>query len=559
MKRFLCAGTVLLVAMLTLAACSDAESPSTANTGGDDGSSGKTPITLTMFEGDSWLSNYINPDWEDPVAQEITRKTGISFDITTAKSANADDDLNILLASGELPDIIFTNSPVGKQQLIEGKYVIPLESYLEDYPHIQESLGSFLNNWRQQDGHIYGLGNWNWNDPKYALNLQINTLYMRYDILKELGYAKLDRNDSRDSFITVDDYLKLLDRVKEHYPDMIPALLDAENAYRVMSMSRGVQRHEDAIYEDGKAKLLYDVSYTTDIIRFLNRLYNQGYVPKDFYLLKQEQVQNRISTGNVFSTLGYIDGLAEAQDALSMDNDEKRLVMFYLQHDSSVQTIYANAYISVGNPSFFISKDSNQVERIMEMIDFMTSEEGNILLNAGVEGVTYTKDASGTLIPDPEIMKGYTAWDANTLKTYGLGGWQGLFPSLAGLDAEGNAYDIYAQSTFDNDRWAQYNNVDSRYFAYPNIISPVGTLNKENQPDAFTAYSKISTYVTDRLTKAIIANSDKEMEEEWDKAYRQMKTDNLDGLNQALDDNWNLLAKTLDRNPARLNQVQGDN
>jgi putative aldouronate transport system substrate-binding protein len=523
-------------------------------------SADKKADKLTMFIAEPFHSGNIDPSFTDPVAKEITKRTGVTLEITTVKSNDANAELNLLMASGELPDIVFASNAVRRNMLISGGYVQPLEDLIEKYgPNIKKNFGPYLNNWKAEDGKIYGLGQWNWNQPtQYALNLQINTLHMRYDILKELGYPKLSRKNDGDSFITVDEYMKLLDQVRSKYPEMTPALMSGPGAYETMIRSKGVQREANTVFENGKAYYLYDNPYTNESIKFLNKLYLDGYVPKGFATFKREENQNLIANGKVFSTLGDVPGLSEAKVPLSNGNEEKQMVMFYLTANSSVKHILANNYNEQSIPRLMISKNTKNAEAFIKMMDYFATDEGSLLVNAGVEGVSYTKDSKGKLVPKDDIAKGYASWDTNVLKKTGVGGWFNILPSNAGLDKNGNANDINAQKVFDEDRWVSYNNTDWKRFSYPRITSPVGDLTKEKNPEAFEANTKINGYINDRLTRAIVAESPEASAAEWSKAVQQMKTDGLDKLTAALQDNWLKLAKTLNRDPNKLNKVVAD-
>lgn len=548
----------MMLTVIVLSGCSENSNTNTNPSANNDKETSGEEETVTMFLADSWPSSIVDPSWTDPIAQELTKKTGVRVEVTTLKSDNADSELNLMMAADELTDIVVAYDD-RRTRLISGGYVQPMDELIEQYgPNIKKNLGPFFDNWREEDGKMYALGNWNWNAPsKYALNLQINTLYMRYDILKELGYGKLDRNNEGDSFITVDEYMGLLDQVKNKYPDMVPALMEGEDAYKTMLMSTGVQSRQNTVFEDGKGYFLYDNPYTSKAISFLNKLYTGDYVPKGFATFKQEENEALISNGNVFSSLGNVSGLSNSQAALSEGNDEKRMVMFYLIDNPDVKSIFANGYWGIGGPSIMISKKSKKVEAVMKLFDYMATEEGSLLVNAGVEGVTYNK-VDGKNVPIDEIAKGYAAWDMNVIKKYGVGGWFNIFPSLAGVDKDGNANDINAQKVFEDDKWVVYNNKDWQQFSYTQIVSSAGDLKKENHPEAFEALLKINGYITDRMVKAIVAPNEEASKKEWDDAVKQMEADGLNEMNKALDENWKKLAAALGKEPDQLNVVEAD-
>lgn len=558
-------GAILLAVcfILTLATACGSENGNT-NTPGSSGAAGttqnvqstsagedNTPLKLGLYIGDTWDTQIVDPSWTDPVAQKITELTGISFDVTMSKSDNPDQEISIMMASDEIPDVVFKMGD-SQKKLISGGYVQPLDDLIDKYgPTIKQKLGTFLDDWRAEDGKLYNLGSWGWTKPcKAGLDLQPSTLYMRYDILKELGYSKLDRQNERDGFITWDEYMQLLKQVKDKYPDMIPVLMGQSSGYDVLLRSFGKQVFGDGIYTDGKDEYYWNNRYSPEILKFMNGLYAGGYVPKGFATMTLEQNQNNISNGKVFSTLGMIDGLRESQIPLSEKNDERRMVMFYLIKDPSVQNVWITWCFSTGSTSAMISSKTQYTERIIKFFDWCLTEDASWLLNAGVDGVTYNKDSSGKRVPIDDFYKGYSVWDVNVLKKYGAATWVNIFPSLAGVDETGNAYDICAQKTFEENKWTQYNNIGWKYHGYVNIVSPYyGQISQTKQQDAFEAKSKIEAYIHDIIVKPIIAKDAQECQAEWDKILNQMKSDGLDKIEPAVEQNWSDMAKAYKRSP----------
>ena len=96
MKRFIINVTVLsLVGLIfcgALWAIGPRESQEAAKTGMEE------RVTLTLFD-----KNCSKP-FTNPVAEEITRRTGVFIEILEP-TGNPDEKLNLMLASGDLPDI----------------------------------------------------------------------------------------------------------------------------------------------------------------------------------------------------------------------------------------------------------------------------------------------------------------------------------------------------------------------------------------------------------------------------------------------------------------------
>lgn len=121
----------------------------------------KDPITISVFVKES-------ADMEDitkhTVFQELTEKTNINFDFTVVPEDGSKDKLNMLLAGGDYPDVIFgaglSNSELMRYGASEGIF-IPLNDLIDKYgknikdrweenPQIKEAMTA-------PDGNIYGI------------------------------------------------------------------------------------------------------------------------------------------------------------------------------------------------------------------------------------------------------------------------------------------------------------------------------------------------------------------------------------------------------------------
>lgn len=534
--------------------------------GGDTGQ-GETETgekEISLYIGDAWSATMYDADNEDIVLKELEKRTGTNLKLELVKSSDVNSEINVMLASGELPDMIFASGETRSQMIRDG-YVIPLDELIEKYaPNIKKNLGFVFPEWQERDGSLYGVGCFVWNDPRYALNLTVNTVQIRYDMLKELGYEKLDREQSMNSFITIDEYMELLDKVKEKYPDVYPALFQTANAAEVLIKAKGVQcvnlpASTYCVYEDGKATSIFSSKYMPEVVDFLNDFCLNGYAPEGVTTFKIEENQALISQGKVFSTLGSVDGLDAANAALAAENDETRFVYFYLVESEDTKNVLINGYAAAEGPNLMITKDCKDPEGVIKFLDYCASEEGSTLIGAGIEGVTYTTQEDGRKVPVEEVAKGYAVWDVNMIKKYGIGSWLNLLPSMEGLDADENAYDINAQTAFTQDKWVMYNNKDWEHFAYPRTINANAKIDSQTQQEAYEALSKISSYAFDRISKAVSQPGKEECEAEWNTSMEQMKADGLASLDKALNENWNALAEAYGRSPDKIFMTPAEN
>lgn len=160
----------VLFASVFLSACSD----KSAGESGDD--TEYTEEELAEFEemewtdpGLSWKQDtspvsftaYIDHDWypvdtwgKDEVSQEITRRTGVSLEVTKSSDPQ---QLQVLLAADELPDLIFTDKQV--ERFYNSDLVWPwdelIKKYAPEFMHLIDPV-EIVNN-TAPDGHFYTL------------------------------------------------------------------------------------------------------------------------------------------------------------------------------------------------------------------------------------------------------------------------------------------------------------------------------------------------------------------------------------------------------------------
>jgi putative aldouronate transport system substrate-binding protein len=530
-----------------------------------------TPITFSLYCGDYWNSCYIDPSWTDPIALELTKRTGVTLKVTVPASDDSEGEMNKIIASNNLPDLIFRRKGASKLTLENGGYTKPLDDLIAQYaPNITKYMSGAFPGWRNRvDGKIYCIGIWYFNKTvKPALNLQVNTLQIRYDMLKDMGFAKLDRSteSSMNSFMTLQDYYALLDQVKAKYPDMVPALVEpagepgsytVSGALDILFRGLGKQVQNGYVWEDGKANSFASSADTAWVLKEINGLYQKGYASINDTTTSDDQRKALLADGKVFSCLGYSSLLSDIQGTLSKDNPEKRFVMFYLVKDASVQNIYMNGETSGSSGTHINSKlgDAETI-RAMQFMDYCCSPEGSLLVNAGIEGVHFTKDPStGWYKPADDVFAGYSVWDANVLKKTGVGAWLDVLPSVAGVTDDGHCYDVNAEYAFSQDKWVMYNNSDWKHYGYTAIVSPFTALDPDTQADAVDADSKISAYLNDRLTNIMLSTDPSVIDTELGKLQAQMKSDGLAALEKAWTDNWTTIASQMNVDPEKINQT----
>ena len=89
--------------------------------------SGQVP-TLTMFVDETW---WPYEKWEGAIPEEFEKRLGVNIEVTRAADNN---QLSLMVASGDMPDIICSNR---YQYLADSQVCYPLDELHETYPEIE--------------------------------------------------------------------------------------------------------------------------------------------------------------------------------------------------------------------------------------------------------------------------------------------------------------------------------------------------------------------------------------------------------------------------------------
>jgi len=405
----------------------------------------------------------------DLVAQELTKKSGVFLDVISSKGS---EELSVMIANNSYPDLIYAKSDLSR--LIEAGAVIPLDDYIEKYGENMKKLyGDQLVKlkYSMDDPHIYSMGTF---DIKNRITEVCGNIQLQHSVLKELGYPKIQ---------TLEDVENALIAYKTMYPyingyETIGFSLLCDDWFWYLGLANPggyLLGHPD----DGQwfvNQETFEATYKfldpemPYFYRWLNRLYHEGLLDVESFTQKEDVFQAKLKNGNVLATSYTLWGLTDARRSL-IDNKMEEHTFAYLPvtKGPEYKDQALKDYGFSGGWGIAISKDCKDPEGAFKFLDFMCSEEAQITLNWGVEGVTYEYDAAGMrknidstvpnngvgiwAYPFPQAGKGafdskgdyivqnskesiranYCKTEKETLKAYGASLWTDLFPSSESL------------------------------------------------------------------------------------------------------------------------------
>ncbi|UVI32782.1 hypothetical protein [Paenibacillus spongiae] len=405
MRRiFLMLTSVLFIAVIFLTSCS-------SNSNNGSGSEALSDEDLKKYENIDWNSDeiawkkatspvtftaYLDFDWypidtwgKDDVSKEITKRTGVSLEVTKSSDPK---QLQVLVAADELPDLIFTDKQVERfyNSDLVWAWDELIKKYAPEFMHLIDPV-EIVNN-TADDGHFYTLKtHYNneqaWADPRNLPSPGDPGFYVREDILNELG------NPDLNSF---EDVLNIFRMVKEKYPDMIVYQPHPTwtSAFMDFLGLRSANPYED---EQGNVRFGFMHPDFEEYFKFMNQLYREGYLSAESFAYKPEQFFQIVRSGKVFAA-SYNSGLADETNKIFDESGVKgRFVPVTKALTYKGEDKLKIVDSSVGWASLFISKKVKDPARAIKYMQFLKSPEGDMLTQWGIENVHYKLNDDGLL------------------------------------------------------------------------------------------------------------------------------------------------------------------
>ena len=400
------AAAVLVAAMLaSMTACQSRQpstssaSPSSSSAGGSGSSSVSASPSSGSGAGDSvypmsgdkkltyWVgvsvSNYNDNNAKLPLWKELMKRTGVTIEFQHPAVGQEQENFNLMLASGEYPDII-ESKYAEPAAMLEDNIIIDLTDILPQYaPNLYNYLKANPDIDRQvkNDEGQYLLFPFIRPDPI----LQISSgPIARKDWLDELGLGMPE---------TIDEWTAMLTAFRDQKGASVPLSFDSSaNLDRLMYAWETVG---DFVNEDGTVEYGYLRPGYKDFLIQMNQWYSDGLLDPNYPTATRDILNTNILTGKTGATYGsggsYLGVWLTSKPEEPIGFDLCGLKYPVLNkgdmnyHGNNVQFEFSNS-----NGWAMISSQCKDVETAARFLDYGYSDEGHILYNFGIEGESYT-------------------------------------------------------------------------------------------------------------------------------------------------------------------------
>ncbi|WP_157320162.1 type 2 periplasmic-binding domain-containing protein [Paenibacillus anseongensis] len=400
--KTLAATLVVTLALGLLSACGegsskDAKQEATASTTGG-------VKELSLFIDFPW---WATKEWKGPIAEKITEKTGIKLNVTVATD---DKQLPLMIASGDLPDLVLTSSNVSRMS--DSKLSYPWNDLIKQYaPEFKLDPTRIAIN-TMDDGNFYTVRNAfatqeEMAQNKYAVGGDGNPgIAVREDILKELGNPPIK---------TLDDFVKVLGMVKEKNPDMVPLVMD-KNWIEVYFLQQfGAEALFDNWYENkGKVDYYIRQPQMLEFFKFMNSLYRNGYILAENFAFANDQIDEQYATSGKAFAHSHTVGTADTDNSAIKKNNG---TFAFKMLPSALTKEARKVSTGLGFAGTFVTKKNKDPEASIKLLQYLASDEGRKLTMFGVEGEHWTWNQEG----HPDLK--YDSSDQDFMNANGIGWW----------------------------------------------------------------------------------------------------------------------------------------
>ncbi|WP_408894258.1 ABC transporter substrate-binding protein [Paenibacillus taichungensis] len=397
MRKIAKVSVALTLSLSLLAGCSSGNESSENKEGN---ASDTSPMTLTFFGADS------NANWnkmQDDVGKEITKQTGITLGAEFAVSDPA-QRLALIAASGDYPDLI---SPKGDlDKLVDAGAMLDLTDLIDQHaPNIKKLFGDQIKRLRysNDDPSIYVI-------PTYSAIDGVNFVAgagfeLQHRAVQEAGYPQIK---------TLQDYENVIRSYLEKHPTdengnkNIGMTLNADDWHIQITVTNPAAettgKSGDGEYyidpETHEATYHFRTESEKEYFQWLNHMYNIGLLDQESFIQKNDQYLAKVASGRVIGLIDADWGYSDGEKALKAagKNDQT-----YGHYSVMLSDQYKdNRYQSTGFMAGWgvgITESAEDPVRAIKFLDFLASEEGQILNYWGVEGKQYTTEDGKRVVP----------------------------------------------------------------------------------------------------------------------------------------------------------------
>ncbi|WP_336775660.1 ABC transporter substrate-binding protein [Paenibacillus sp. MMO-58] len=374
-----------------LAGCSsDSTSANSGNTEAAEQAGGTLSFSVTLPSfGAKIEDSMVQKEWVKQMETLMGKKLDIKFNYIPI--GEYDEKSKLLLASGDTTDLFMVMSKdLYKQYETEGTF-LDLSKYSDLLPNylglVDQATDGKIKAIRS-DGQFYGL--WNIDLPRQAkdkgMGVYTPATY-RYDIFQKEGIPIPT---------TLDELYAAAKTLKEKYPNSYPVNTQGGS---FDSLFYANHNGGSSIYWNGEKYVYgpFEDSYK-EALQYANKLYAEKLLDPETFSDKSDAVKKKAMNGTNFILLSNWFTFAGDWNRASTGGEKFVISLFpdNPKYGKAWQSVNDFSSVSVSSGAVMVvSPKAKNVKDLVKLLDLQYKPDIVNLITWGIEGTTYTKDASG--------------------------------------------------------------------------------------------------------------------------------------------------------------------
>lgn len=382
--------------------------------------------------------------WTNPVAEALTEATNVKLKTDYPVSSD-DQKVALMIAEQNYPDMIFAKGDAAS--LIDAGALIDMTELIEEYgPNIKKMYGEEFDKlkYSEEDPSIYQLSSYPIGGTLYKNS---GTAQIQWGVLKENDY-KLPE--------TLDDFEKMIKDYMAAHPqtadgmDTIGITLSAADWHWMITLGNPAGYIADGapdngqwlIDEDYNAMFKFRSEKEREYFKWLNKMYNEGILDPEFATQTHEDYIAKIASGRVLALMDTDWDYSDGEKVLKADGKmEQTYAPLPLTMDADTKCASLQYQGLTTGQGVGITTACEDPVAAIKFLDYICSDEGQVLVNWGIRDVNYFVDENGKRYrTEEEINESNSNKDYS--KTTGVNFYAYPFPAYGdGVEDEtGNTY-----------------------------------------------------------------------------------------------------------------------
>ncbi|MHC1749137.1 MAG: ABC transporter substrate-binding protein [Cellulosilyticaceae bacterium] len=457
--------------------------------------------------------------------KQLAEKTGVKINFLHPPVGQEKDQFKLLIASRkDLPDVIqaiwLNEYPGGPEKAIKDGIIIPLNDYIDQMPNYKKAIEAdpeLLKQCKTDDGTIYAFQGLNQNNLKTFCGMML-----RKDWLDELGLEAPE---------TIDEWETVLRAFKDQKGATVPLSIRDDELMNYMSevnLFNAAYEVGCNFYLDDSGKVQYGPIQPgyKEYLKTLNKWYNEGLLDPDFASIDDKIIDANLLNGKSGAAFGYIGGsMSKWYKAATDEKFELVAVPNPVLKKGDEGKFLSTFSNRISGPGAAITTSAKNVKEIIKMFDYLYTEEGKMLKNFGVEGMTYN------MVDGKPV---YTDLIMNNPEGLGIG----------------NAMGKYIQANYGGPGFTEIPEYQSQYYqldsqkegskainkfvdsAAPYVIPPI-TATPDESKDLATIMTDVDTYRQEQFVAFVTGAQPIEKFDEYVAVIKQLNIDRAIEIKQA--------------------------